>query len=161
MPESRASHTSPVRSSVTVRRRLASSRVEVQDRSMEPALRQGDRLWVEPVRSCRTGEIVVIRDPELPERLLIKRVGAVAGDRVFVTRTGVLPVPLGGEGKPPEDALELVDVPERHIFLVSDRPKGSRDSRRFGPVPTRLLVGRAWHRYFPPDRRGDPGESNR
>jgi hypothetical protein len=39
------------------------------------------------------------------------------------------------------------------VFLVSDHPEGARDSRRFGPSPTQLLIGRAWYRYFPPDRR--------
>ena len=54
-------------------------RVAVTGRSMEPALRAGDwivisRLWRPP----RVGEIVLVRDPREPERLMLKRVAAVA-----------------------------------------------------------------------------------
>jgi len=67
------------------------------------------------------------------------------------------------------DLLVLRD-PERHaIFLVkrvadvaangdlvvhADNPNVSRDSRHFGPVPRRLVVGRAIFRYLPAERRG-------
>ena len=127
----------------------------VADESMEPTLTAGDRLWVEPARRIARGDIVVVRDPEDADRLLVKRVGALAGDRVYVTRTGVQRVRDPPAAGPPDDALEELVVPPRHLFLVSDRPTLARDSRKFGPVGVDRLVGRAWHRYFPPGRRGD------
>lgn len=48
---------------------------------MAPALQPGDWLLVDPEgyrrRPPRTGELVVVPDPRLPERELIKRVSAI------------------------------------------------------------------------------------
>ncbi len=56
----------------------------VEDDSMLPALRAGDRLLVDPMTigpdGPGRGEIVVLRDPERPGRLLVKRVGATEGE---------------------------------------------------------------------------------
>ena len=46
---------------------------------MRPALEPGDRLWVLPLR-VRPGDIVAVRDPRQPARVLVKRLHAVAGD---------------------------------------------------------------------------------
>lgn len=40
------------------------------------------------------------------------------------------------------------------VMVGGDSPNVSRDSRHFGPVPVRLIVGRAIYRYSPPERRG-------
>jgi nickel-type superoxide dismutase maturation protease len=46
---------------------------------MEPALRAGDWIVVSRLgRPPRVGEIVLVRDPREPERLMLKRVAAVA-----------------------------------------------------------------------------------
>lgn len=138
-------------------RRDRSFRVVVHDRSMEPALKPGDKLLVDgeayhgadPAR----GHVVVVRDPAAPDRLLVKRVVATAGDVIRVTRSGVVPAPT--EGLPPEaDALEELEIPPAHLFVLSDRSAGARDSRQFGPVPQASVVGRAWFRYAPLHRRG-------
>lgn len=109
----------------------SSARVIVRDESMLPTLRPGDRLWVDRRayrdRLPRVGEIVVLVDPEEPARWLVKRVGAVG--------------PSG-------------NLPPGTVFVVSDAPGPTRDSRRFGPVATDRLVGRAYRRYAPASRRG-------
>jgi nickel-type superoxide dismutase maturation protease len=49
------------------------ARFVVADTSMQPALRPGDRVLVLRWFSPRARDIVVLRDPENPRRLLIKR----------------------------------------------------------------------------------------
>ncbi len=88
---------------------------------MEPALVAGDRLVVARLRRPRVGDIVALRDPDEPGRLLVKRVTAV--------------VPAGVE-------------------VLGDNQAVSRDSRRFGPVPSSDLLGTVLYRYFPPTRVG-------
>jgi signal peptidase I len=109
--------------------RLASQRVEVLERSMEPALLPGDRLLVDRRayrrRAPRPGEIVVLRDPE-------------GGTGYWIKRVGVPPAPLG----------------EGLLWVVGDRAELSRDSRQIGPVRLEALVGRAWYRYAPAARAG-------
>ena len=40
------------------------------------------------------------------------------------------------------------------VIVHADNPNVSRDSREFGPVPRRLIVGRVIFRYLPAERRG-------
>jgi signal peptidase I len=105
---------------------------------MAPTLLPGDCLYVDPrayrERPPAPGEIVVTRDPTLPSRHLVKRIGFVAG------------------GPPPPDGSA---VPPGSVYLVGDNPVSSRDSREFGPVPVRLIVGRAYRCYRPPEHRRD------
>ena len=50
-------------------------RVAVSGHSMEPGLKDGDWLLVEPAtHGLRRGELVVVRDPRRHARLLVKRV---------------------------------------------------------------------------------------
>lgn len=97
---------------------------------MEPTLLPGDRIRVDLSayrrRPPSLGEIVVVVDPEAPDRWLVKRVGAVRED--------------GAHGT--------------FLTLVSDNPGMGRDSRSFGEVAAALLVGRAYYRYGPVERRG-------
>jgi len=48
-------------------------RVQVAERSMEPALRPGDWLLALRTRRIRPGQIVLARHPERPDMLLVKR----------------------------------------------------------------------------------------
>jgi signal peptidase I len=50
--------------------------------------------------------------------------------------------------------VEAVDAPSRTLVLLGDNRSASTDSRVFGPVPSRSVVGRAVFRYWPPGREG-------
>jgi signal peptidase I len=117
---------------------------------MEPAIRAGDWLLVDPTvtRWPRRGAVVVFREPD-GERLAVKRVAAGPGDRV----------PFA------DGFLELADD---EAWLLSDASAEETaaagfgepvDSRRYGPVPLDLLVGRAWFRYWPWRRIGRLGRA--
>lgn len=112
----------------------ARRRVVVRDDSMGPTLLPGDRLIVDTAalrrRPPRVGELVVVRDPTLPRRWLVKRVAAVGP----------------GPGTP-------ADPPDGTVFLLGDARDRSRDSRTFGPVPIGAIVGRVDRCYAPSERR--------
>jgi nickel-type superoxide dismutase maturation protease len=60
-------------------------RIEVAGPSMIPTLVPGDRLLVvPPARQLRPGDLVAFRDPDMPSRLLVKRVVSVTADGVGV-----------------------------------------------------------------------------
>ena len=44
--------------------------------------------------------------------------------------------------------------PDGDVIVHADNPNVSRDSREFGPVPRRLIVGRVIFRYLPAKTRG-------
>lgn len=113
----------------------------VKGDSMEPALRDGDRVVVRIALSPRsappTGTIVVFSGPR--DEMLVKR---VARD------------PLSGSGTIPDAAL-APDSPLESTFLVlGDNAPRSEDSRAFGRVPLHRLRGRVVWRYWPPSRWG-------
>jgi hypothetical protein len=66
-------------------------RVTVAGDSMRPTLEAGDRLLVWRTRGLRPGWLVVVPDPRVPDRPLVKRVAAV-------TAAGP---GAGGGGRPP------------------------------------------------------------
>ena len=127
---------------------------------MEPTFRAGERLLVDPAAYKHEppahGDLVIIADPAANERRLLKRVIGVPGDFVRVTIDGVerrgaaAPSP----GAPP-GGLEELEVPPEHVFVLSDRPTRTRDSRQFGPIPNSTVLGRVWYRYHPPERAGE------
>lgn len=60
---------------------------------------------------------------------------------------------LGGMGKLVASPLQEYVVPEDHYFMLGDNSRFSLDSRFFGAVPRRNLVGRAWVVFWPFSRR--------
>jgi signal peptidase I len=119
---------------------------------MLPAIQPGDWLLVDPTvaRWPRRGSIVVFREPDSDE-LAVKRVAARPGDRVAF-------------------AAGYIELADDEAWLLGDADEAattdagfgeSIDSRRYGPVPVELLVGRAWFRYAPVRRLGRIGRQER
>jgi nickel-type superoxide dismutase maturation protease len=103
---------------------LPVGRYVVDGPSMEPAYRAGDRVLVNRLayvrRAPAPGDVVVLRDPERRARHLIKRIVMQ-----------------------PEGAAAGRD----RYFVLGDNAAVSRDSRVFGPVWRRDIVGKAWRKY--------------
>jgi nickel-type superoxide dismutase maturation protease len=96
---------------------LGLRRFIVADTSMQPGLRPGDRLLVVGWLRPRVGDIVVLRDPEAHNTVLLKRIDHFTADGMAVVVRG-------------------------------DNPYVSRDSRHFGAVPKKLILGRVVYRYL-------------
>jgi len=50
----------------------------------------------------------------------------------------------------------VVAVRREEVLLRGDNIETSTDSREFGPVPMKALMGKVLRRYWPPDRSGRP-----
>ncbi len=111
----------------------------VEGPSMEPTLREGDRVIVDLLtfrrREPHEGDVVLIEGPGGVE--LVKRVAE--GDSV-----ATLPPP----SLAPNSALEPT------FIVLGDNRAASRDSRSFGPVPRHSIRGRIVWRYWPVERFG-------
>jgi hypothetical protein len=93
-------------------------RVEVAGASMAPTLRSGDFLVAVRSRGIHRGSLVVVEHPDRTGYEMVKRVGAVPGDRV--------------EGR-------LLGPNE--YWVTGDNPDGSSDSRTFGRFPPTPSAG--------------------
>lgn len=117
----------------------------VTEASMRPSIEPGDWLLIDPttVRWPRRGTVVVFREPDSGE-LAIKRVAGRPSDHV--------PYADGYLRLADDEAWLLSDANEAQLLAAGfGEPV---DSRRYGPVPVELLVGRAWFRYAPLNRIG-------
>ena len=92
----------------------------------------------------------------------IKRVVGLPGDRIsivngHVIRNGVQEKdsyiePCGPGGSC--DFPQPIVVPPGHYFMMGDNRGESDDSRFWGPVPQKWIIGVAFFTYWPPDRIG-------
>ena len=109
--------------------------------SMEPTLREGDRvlvdLWTLRRRLPRTGDIVVVSGP---------------GDEDLVKRIAREPYP--GKDAYPDSTLAKDSPLESTFVVLGDNPERSLDSRSFGRIPRHRIRGRVVWRYWPLSRRG-------
>ena len=145
----------------------------VEQRSMEPTLREGQYLLVnraaylnlgailarrasaaEPeldsvplFGSPARGDLVVLRHPDRPGQHLIKRVVGLPGETVEVRgrRLSIGGVPLDEPYlvTPPSYELPPQVIPAGRFFVLGDNRNNSHDSHVFGPVPREMIVGKA------------------
>jgi signal peptidase I len=125
--------------------------VQVVSTSMAPEIDYGDWIVVKSLgssarRDIHRGEIVMFRFPLGTSGRAVKRVVAIAGDRVAITPRSVTVndhrIAIAGAPSPYAAGPRVQRVPPGHVFLLGDNARHSIDSRSFGAVPDSELVGR-------------------
>ena len=114
--------------------------------------------WRLPIlKTIRRGEIVVFRYPKNPSETYLKRVAAVGGDRLEI-RDGVLYVnsqpvaePYAVHHAPVHNAHESwgpTVVPSGSLFVMGYNRDNSSDSRDWGFVPVKNVIGEPLFVYW-------------
>ncbi len=134
----------------------------VRGSSMSPGIHDGDRILVDHLtflfREVQRSDIVVLQYPLDPSLDYIKRVIGLPGDEILISGGAVyvngvhLDEPYIAEPDPRTHLHEWVH--EECFFVMGDNRPHSSDSREFGQVPRRNLVGLVNLRVWPPDRAG-------
>ena len=136
--------------------------------SMHPTLLEGDRILVNKFiyrfHPPQRGDIIVFRFPLDPKRPFIKRLIGFGGDHVEIRDGRVLinGLPLDGHDRFHTSRYvnqgdyggehQVVAVPDGELYVLGDNSPSSHDSRFWGFVPKKLLIGRAICIFWPPNR---------
>jgi signal peptidase I len=127
--------------------------------SMAPTLEDHDRLIVNKlvyeIGEPRPGDIVMLYYPLNPEKMFVKRVIAREADTVRIVdgRVYVNDIPLHDEYVPAEfrshDDWGPQVIQQGYYFVMGDHRNNSSDSRHWGPVPKKYIVGKVKVRWWP------------
>ena len=127
--------------------------------SMAPTLEDHDRLIVDKLvyemGDPRPGDIVMLYYPVNPEKMFVKRVIAKEGDRVRIIdgRVYINDLPLHDEYVPDEfrshDDFGPEIIQPGFYFVMGDHRNNSSDSRHWGQVPKKYIVGKVKIRWWP------------
>jgi signal peptidase I len=131
----------------------------VEGLSMAPTLDDQDRLIVNKLvyrlTSPRRSDIVMLYYPLNPDKSFVKRVIAEESDQVRIVdgRVYVNDVPVPDDYVPEEykshDDWGPQVIPEGYYFVMGDHRNNSSDSRHWGMVPKKYIIGKVQVRWWP------------
>lgn len=137
--------------------------------SMKPTFMEEDKIFVDKLsyrfHAPQRGDIIVFKYPLDRKKDFVKRLAGLPGDTLEIHK-GMLIV----NGKPMTDppfssntyynvedwqfgkSGEKIHVPDGQYFALGDNSAHSADSRQWGFVPRKDLVGKAFMIWWPPSR---------
>ncbi|MCY3758760.1 MAG: signal peptidase I [Acidobacteria bacterium] len=148
---------------------------QVPTESMKPTILVGDHFFLDkfafpanypdfllrilPDRTIERGDIVAFKPPHDPSVPFIKRVIGLPGETLEVRDKAVyidgrrIEEPyqyfdLEEDRYAPKDSHGPVLIPPDHYFMMGDNRDNSHDSRYWGPVPSRNIIGKPLFIYW-------------
>jgi signal peptidase I len=131
----------------------------VEGQSMAPTLEDQDRLIVNKfayrIGDPRRNDIVMLYYPVNPDKSFVKRIIAEPGDEIHIVdgRVYVNDVPVKDDYVPAHyrshDDYGPVHVKEGYYFVMGDHRNNSSDSRHWGEVPKKYIIGKVQLRWWP------------
>jgi len=120
-----------------VREAIERQRIRAVDDSWE--CHYHSSLLFSPLPLLLSGDVAVFSSPSCyPPKLSVKRVISTGSQRV----------------RPAGDLRCIESIPPDSTWMEGDNERNSDDSRKYGPVTKRLLVGKAERVIWPPSRWG-------
>ncbi|HEY4694939.1 MAG TPA: signal peptidase I [Candidatus Nanoarchaeia archaeon] len=142
---------------------------QVKGASMKPNFHDGEYILTDKVSyrfsEPQRGDVIIFKSPTDPDVDFIKRIIALPGERVKIAGGKVTifndqnpngltlnePYQTNGStsaGKEAPDNTE-VTIDKDEYFVLGDNRVESFDSRSWGALPKKNIIGKAWLRYWP------------
>jgi len=142
---------------------------QVKGASMEINFHDGEYILTDKIsyrfHSPQRGDVVIFKAPTNPELDYIKRIIGLPGERIKIEDNSLFinGQKLEEEYLPKETIIsggsflpkrEEIIIPPDHYFVLGDNRSHSSDSREWGWIEKEEIVGRAFLRYWPPEKFG-------
>lgn len=137
----------------------------VKGASMEPTFHDYEYLLIDEltyrfIRPPQRGEIIVFKNPENPSEFFIKRVIGLPNEKIEINQgkikiynqaypEGFYLDESGYLKEEFKDNYPLTELGEDEYFVLGDNRAQSLDSRKIGPIPRHLIIGRTLFRAWP------------
>lgn len=140
----------------------------VQGKSMEPTFHGSEYLIVDKItsrlgRELVRGDIIVFRAPNEPRQNYIKRIIGLPGEKVTIQNGEVsvdgriLSEPYIALDSTRKSSVKAeLSLGPNDYFVLGDNRDHSSDSRSFGALPKKNIIGRVWLTIFPVNEFGTP-----
>lgn len=137
---------------------------KVSGRSMDPTFHDGDYILTDKityrVSEPQYGDIVVFKNPRNEKQDFIKRVIATPGDTIRLDNNvfylnskplseDYLSDKINTRGNNFLQEGSTVEIGEGQYFVVGDNREHSSDSREWGTVTKKEIIGKVFFRYWP------------
>lgn len=143
---------------------------QVRGNSMYPNFHDGDYILTDKI-SYRLGEpkredVIIFIAPRNENYDYIKRIIGLPGDKIkindeyqILVNNEAIEEPYLTEGTKTFggnflDVGKTITIPTDQYFVLGDNRNHSSDSRDWGLVPRKNIIGRAWFRYWPISQMG-------
>ncbi len=121
---------------------------------MEPSFQEGDYLLIDQLSyrfsEPQRGDTIVFQYPNDPSRRYIKRIIGLPGEELSIENGDIY---IEGEKLPEEYILEsknfskkMIDLKDDEFFVVGDNRSASFDSREWGALHRKYILGRVFFR---------------
>lgn len=140
----------------------------VRGASMQPNFKHGEYLVIDEIsyrfERPQRGQAIVFKYPKDPSQYYIKRIIGLPGETIEIKDKQVIiynqQFPQGiildesaylRNGQATWGDIKMELGPDEY-FVLGDNRGASSDSRQWGPLPEKYIIGRVWLRAWPFDR---------
>lgn len=132
--------------------------------SMEPTFSNGDYLIIDEIsyrfQSPKRGEVIVFKYPFNPSNKFIKRIIGLPGEKIEFRNSQIIITQRFGQQiiLKEKEGLKFSQyslqekkfvIPENHYFVLGDNCLYSFDSKNWGALAEKYIIGRVFLRLFP------------
>jgi signal peptidase I len=142
---------------------------QVKGASMQPNFKDGEYILTDKIsyrfQNPQRGDVVILKAPTDPDVDFIKRIIGLPGEKIKISdgkivifnsnkKNGftlkepyrIIGTTSGGKEAPQNTEIQ---IPQDSYFVLGDNRLESYDSRSWGFLPKKNIIGKAWLRYWP------------
>ncbi len=133
----------------------------IQDDSMKPNFKKGDYVLILKLLSPKVGDALLIKSPLEQDKTIFKRLIASGGEeveikekKIFINNTEFIPKDINYSDTrifpkkfSNRDNMNRIKLKKEEIFVIGDNFDSSFDSREYGPIHKKLIIGKMIYKF--------------